>query len=1036
AAGGNVASLADGDQQLAFGWPGPLPVPTLEKNTATYANVATGTDLLVTVTPTGYDVHLILHTPAAAAAALRLPMQVKDLTASQAPSGEVQLKDILGKVAVRSAVPQMWDAHTDPATGLPDRVTDVPSTLDTTTGATTPTLVLKPDGTWLGAANRQYPITIDPSGTLGDNLDTYVDSAHPTTNYDSNQYLSVGNYLGVTVTRSFLRFNDSSIKGRHVTAASLNMWQVGAGNCAAQPMVVQGSGSLSAGTTWNTQPTADGTNWSNTSFNSGGSCGGSGGTNLDITSLVNAWAGNGFASPDALTLRTPNESDSNQYKYFYSGDTGLAPNITVTYNSYPATVGYRGMSPCSSQCNWSPAVLTNTTTPTLHGQASDADGGNVRLDFEVWDSTGTTRVTYGSVNDVVQNTAGYWTVPSGLLTNGTSYEWRARAYDGTDYSQNWTTWIPFTVDTTAPASPSAVTSTAFPTTGWATATSGTFTWTSPGGDTAGFLYGIDQPSPATATSGTTTATLTPGQGLHTFYIRTKDKAGNLSPVVSYPFAVGSGALAKPADQSVTQRYVTLLGQAPSTQLTVTYRYRFGTSTSIAWTDVPTTDTVIAGTTTHPTWPVGRNGSSLFDPMTWDLNATAVAAGAGDGPVQVEACFVNASNVTTCVTPKTVQLSRHSFTATAATQDFGPGSLALLTGDYSVSAAAAAGGPERRAWRAGSRTATTLAPPAATTGPTGVFGPGWTASIAGPDAGAGDLTLADNTATSGYVTLTADDGSQSVYTATGTGSYPYSYAGVADVGVDGSKLTKDSATQFTYLDGNGTKTIFTAKTVGSSTLWPASQVIEPGSNTTSTFTTDSSGRVTKILGPVPAGVTCTTMVAGCRALTITYATSTTATGSSSNPADWGNYTGQVSSVAMLLNASAAVTVAQYAYDNTGHLRSVTDARTSLTTVYSYLSSGRLATLTPPGLATWTFGYDTGGRLTTISRPDPSGSTATQTVVYDVAVTGTGAPIDLSAGQVAAWAQTDLPVYGAAVFPASHVPAASPTSTDWPYADLTY
>ncbi len=741
-------------------------------------------------------------------------------------------------------------------------------------------------------------------------------------------------------------------------------------------------------------------------------------------------------------------------------------------------------------------------------------------------------------------------------------------------------------------------------------------------------------------------------------MRTKDKAGNLSPVVSYGFGVGAGALAQPADGARVQRFTTLEGQAPSAQTQVTFQYRLGTNTATGWTDVPTGAVVVAGTSTHPSWPMVRNGSGLFDKLTWDLAATMTAAGAPDGPVQVQACFRDASNTVTCVPAHTIQYTRRAFADAEATQAVGPGSVALLTGDYSVSATdvsmptytgsltvgrtfttlsanapagagltvdpstpAAAGwfgngctsagnavtasftapanalllaladtgstgsgastGPsvsdsggltwtrigssgangtkdEALAWWAktsssaartvtltsstntcskflqvlvvmnanlttpigatnigpsgnttagvfnqsvtstvaGSmavaavadwnaagaptpaagvtlqgtynqydltgaalyKTAASTAPgqalTVATTAPSGatnswamfevlpagasngIFGPGWTASMPGPDAGAADETLTDSTDSGGYVTFTDDTGVQDVYARSGTGGYPYAYTGVGDDAVDGSTLTKDSATQFTHTDVDGSKTVFVAQTVGGTTVWHPSQVVEPGSNTTSTFTTDSAGRTTRILGPVPAGVSCTTLVAGCRALNLTYATSTTATGTGTDPATWGDYTGRVSGIAMALNGNTPVNVAVYAYDANGRLRSAKDPRTGLTTTYSYDTAGRLSTLTPPGQATWTLAYDGSGRISTVSRPTPAGPTATQTIAYDIPVSGSGAPIDLSSGAVAGWAQQDLPLYGAGVFPADHVPAATPTSSDWPYADLTY
>src|SRR5262249_53346609 len=81
----------------------------------------------------------------------------------------------------------------------------------------------------------------------------------------------------------------------------------------------------------------------------------------------------------------------------------------ATYHSSPGTVAGRFTSPCSAQCGGSPAmVLTNTTTPTLSGSALDPDGAQVRLDFEVWNSTGTVQVTGGSVPNVPSNSPGYW----------------------------------------------------------------------------------------------------------------------------------------------------------------------------------------------------------------------------------------------------------------------------------------------------------------------------------------------------------------------------------------------------------------------------------------------------------------------------------------------------------------------------------------------------------------------------------------------------------------------------------------------------
>ncbi|WP_261575976.1 RHS repeat-associated core domain-containing protein [Frankia gtarii] len=757
---------------------------------------------------------------------------------------------------------------------------------------------------------------------------------------------------------------------------------------------------------------------------------------------MQAWSSDSQPSPETLTLRAPDEHDASQFKYFASGDdTSHPPTISTTYNSYPSAVGNRSTWPCSAQCGGTPpTVLTNRTSPVLKGTTTDADGGTVRLDFEVWDQAGTTKITGGDSGYVSQNSEGSWTVPAGLLTAGGTYQWRVRAYDGADYSQSWSSWIPFTVDTTAPAAPSALTSSAWPSGGWSGTTSGTVSWTSPGGDTAGFLYGLDEPFPTTSTTSTASASLSPAEGLHTFYVRTIDTAGNLSTVASYTFGVGNGALASPAAQSRAQRFVTLRGEAPSSQVSVTYRYRKGTDTSTAWADVPAGDVTTQGTTSSPTWPAPRNSAGLFDNQIWSLPSTFAG---NDGPVQIQACFRTSGGTVSCTAGTTIQYTINAFSDSNATIPVGPGTLAPLTGDYSVSATDVTMPTYTGSLTVG-RTLTTLTPPAATTDPTGVFGPGWTSNIPGPDAGSADRTLVDNTASGGYVTLTSPEGAPAVYTRSGSGSYPYYYAGVADAAADGSILVKDSATKFTLTEIDGTRTIWYAKTVGSATVWVVDRVEELGSASTSTFTTDSTGRVTRILAPVPAGVDCSgTLGAGCRALTLTYATSTTATGSGGDPATWGDYTGRISSISMSLNGASPIEVARYRFDTTGRLRAEYDPRldtsggSHLATLYWYTDQNRVQGFIPTGQETWNFNYDSFGRLISLTRPQPGGAgNATQKIVYGVPLTGSGAPVDVAPSAVATWGQQDLPSWGTAVFPASHSPADPPTVSDWPYAVLSY
>ncbi len=134
------------------------------------------------------------------------------------------------------------------------------------------------------------------------------------------------------------------------------------------------------------------------------------------------------------------------------------------------------------------------------------------------------------------------------------------------------------------------------------------------------------------------------------------------------------------------------------------------------------------------------------------------------------------------------------------------------------------------------------------------------------------------------------------------------------------------------------------------------------------------RPTQILDVVPTGMgssycdgsptSWTSSNTGCRALTFTYASSTTATGTSS--AQWGDIANQLTTVSFTGwdpaagGGSGAMTtsaVASYLYDWTGsvgRLRAVWDPRISpaLKTTYDYDSAGHVTSITPPGLNGWT------------------------------------------------------------------------------------
>jgi YD repeat-containing protein len=169
-----------------------------------------------------------------------------------------------------------------------------------------------------------------------------------------------------------------------------------------------------------------------------------------------------------------------------------------------------------------------------------------------------------------------------------------------------------------------------------------------------------------------------------------------------------------------------------------------------------------------------------------------------------------------------------------------------------------------------------------------------------------------------------------------------------------------------------------------TIRYAYRTVEPVSGTLIT-------EPTEVLGLVPANVTCgenpkkvnlEALKPGCRALSFTYAETTTATGEGSS--EWGEYKGRLMKVSFTgYNTTGkkmeTIAVAQYAYDKQGRLRAEWDPRISpaLKTTYGYDAEGHVTALTPPGQESWAFTYGTipsdgsPGRLLKVMRPPASG-----------------------------------------------------------------
>jgi len=942
--------------------------PQVRGQTVTFPGVAPGTDLQLEVSAGGVKTNLVLQTPSAPT------------------SFRFHLADPHRQLGSLAQQPDGWSVFSEPVAdgellAIPPASAYAPRLLPpgmeagSTPGTAHQTITRAGDGwditervdpAWM--ADKPFPIVLDPTinwvvrsdGTTLSPDCHLVSGASANTTYCASTSREVGYYSGggALVRRSIFKFDLTHIRSTAiVTSATLGLYQTLAQNYTTTvPVEVHRlTKGWTQSATWNsngavpwTGGSPDATVWATSSL----------GTTVNVTktwnvtSLVQNWVNGTYGNPGML-LRAVNETVNGVPRFASGKATTQAqlPSLTVSYNTPPDALASPHVQPCASVCS-AASTATSSATPQLQGSVTDADGDSVTVGFEVWDATHTTRLTTGQLTGVPSGQQASWPVPSGVLADGQTFTWRAQATDSAGAVGPWSAWQSVLVDTTPPATP-GVSSTQYPSGAWSGSptTAGTFNFTDAASDVGSYLYGVDTNPPGTsvtATSGSASATFTPTSGPHHLYVIAVDQAGNRSGVTDYVFNVKPGAVTSPKEGDSTSARVTLQATVEPAVTAAAFQYRKADTDT--WTNIPTGD--LTGL------PVTITGG-VTSPLTWDVGSTL---GHVDGPVQVQALLTGGSSPTTST--RRFTLDQNGF-GRHATAPAGPGSVDLLTGNYALNATDVS----VDAWGSDltvARSFNSRDPAASASGP---FGPGWTTSWP-VDAASSDWARLDSQDQGASVLAYDEDGAITVFARKAVSGSGTTYT--PEVGAEDLTLTSNAtsptvdATQFTLADLDGNATVFAVQ----GGVWVPSQIRQPTGDTTS-YTFDASGRVTQILAPKPGTVagSCAPLAAGCRALTITYATTTTASGGT-----LGDYAGRVQKVQFTgydpaTSAMATVEAAHYSYDATGRLREAWDPRVSpsLKTAYTYDAAGHVVTVTPPGEPGWTINY-----AAVSPTPTPAGS----------------------------------------------------------------
>ncbi|MGW6564963.1 DNRLRE domain-containing protein [Streptomyces sp. NPDC054975] len=1039
-------------RELGLSWRGVLPEPSVSGTKARYADALTATDLIIESTRTGFEQFLELKDRSAidANGSVTLTLNAEGIEARANADRSVTFLDTKsGKRVGVLPAPVMWDAYVDPNSGEHTRRADVG--LKVTQSGGTVDLTLTPDADFLADPETKFPVTVDPAVNIGPSFDTFVQQGY-TTDMSSSTELKLGNNGSGQIARSFLHFPMAQITGKQILSAKLNLWEFHSWSCTPSNWEVWDTGHASTSTRWTSTLPSWNNKWATSTATKGysSSCG-DGWVSQDIKTLAAAWAANGNGS-NAMGIKATTETDPYSWKRFNSGNAASnTPYVSVTYNTIPVAGNPMTVTPGRNAAgkNWS-----TSTTPALTYALSDKETTFLRTKWELWEGATNLEVYDSGTQDPVGSTASH-TAPAGKLVNGRTYWFWGRVSDGSAWS-NWTPKYYFTVDTSKPAT-TAVSSVDFPANTWSGTSdangnfSGSFTFTPPTSDVTAVEYKQDSGTwtSAATTGAAVSKTLSFAAGKHTVTARTVDPAGNVSAESSYVFYAGSGAaLLTPGQGERPARRVGLSAEGLTSYTGVTYQYRRGEMDT--WKDVPVAD-VRQGSDTISGWPVGvSNGKPAG--LTWNVTDTL----AEDGPIEVRAAFTEGTPSTPVYSPvNEITVDRNA--GTAPSEEAGPGSANLLTGDYSLSAT-----DTSLFGLSVSRTASSRRPDAGAKqdGQAAIFGPQWTSGTVAELTDSDWAFVRKTSATS--VALVDSEGEELGFTATTGGGWK------SEPGAEDMTLTGSLTGSFTMKDTEGTVTVFTKPDAAATSWQVASSTMDGLAQSTTTVISETVtvdgkklARPKLVIAPTSAAsaTTCTATPStkGCRALEFVYATATTRT-----DAAFGDVAGQVKEIRAWSTepgaaAATSKSVQKYQYDGSGRLRETFNPQISpaLTTFYGYDAAGRVTGLTPPGQLPWSFTYGKAGSAATAgdgmllkvnraglkqgTTSTPEGTSSTS-VVYDVPLTGDNAPYKMGPADVTAWGQSDAPTDATAVFPADAVPSANSgdqlAAGDYGRASITY
>jgi hypothetical protein len=445
-------------QWMTMSWPaGDLPAPSVQGATATYANVFTDVDLVLTATPGGMTQVLVVKTKAAAESPELSKVTFEIEGAALAPERGVakatrslEASPESGGEAIASGTPLWWDSSAQGASASGPGDGGEAAVVSAVSTSSEMTLDI---GTIVDNEPVAYPLYVDPPWNPLSDAWWYTDRAFPNQSYLRPGSMSVGYGIenGVHyLSRAYMQFDITPMRGKDVISSMLSVWQTWANSC--DQTLVQlwrFSPHGTPGFSWNGRPNGGAQLLDQQGAAKGSQCVPAGNIGWNATVGLRQQLSEGSTALQ-LELMSANEGHSLTRKHF-NGPVLLQ----TVYNSPPnLPTDYSMSSPVRANGTaTSPAYVNNQAQDlNFRAKATDPDGGNVAIDVVIAKASEPLKDVWRKQTGL--ETPGSWLtvkVPKETLRDG-DYVWRLRSLDGS-LGSGWTPWMHFVSDSVAPSAP-------------------------------------------------------------------------------------------------------------------------------------------------------------------------------------------------------------------------------------------------------------------------------------------------------------------------------------------------------------------------------------------------------------------------------------------------------------------------------------------------------------------------------------------------------------------------------------------------------